>query len=298
MARQAERMHLPYVPLAPAADVPRVPPPSPAICPDRLTAAWQENGVALGAVAADDPTLERLARDRDARKGAYRLYGQVTPGLDRMGRCAHLVNIVAYRLGRAVALLDYAGRDGRCLTPGRIGAHFALARGEKGGEPHDVVDWRFTLPALPEVIAAPDASALGGVIEDLFLPLVDSVATDSRLGRGALWRLVADGVAAGFLLCARDLGIAEHGRSRAEALVQRPGSRLANRQIRFLEGTVPAERSPTGAPLRDRFRLRGGCCRLYTANGGDYCRTCVHRSDRDARLRDHMIETARRGSGD
>ena len=73
----------------------------------------------------------------------------------------------------------------------------------------------------------------------------------------------------------------------ARALLRQRGSKLFNKQTDFEWISLPE------APqIGDWMRVRGGCCRYYTAPAADaaYCTTCVLRDgdSRRERYRDYL----------
>lgn len=139
----------------------------------------------------------------------------------------------------------------------------------------------------PQALSEPvPADVLGEHIETLMQPLVEILSQQSGLGQKALWRLVTDGVAAYYLISQDEDAAQQRAMTRAEAVLNRPGSPLNNRQWHYWQFRLPAEESPTGEPVSRYVRIRGGCCRYYTLEGHDYCGTCVllKKQDREARF--------------
>lgn len=121
-------------------------------------------------------------------------------------------------------------------------------------------------------------------VERHFRPVVEAIFTRTRLSRAALWRLVADAIAGRFLDSGRRFGTVEAAKASAMRILKVPGSPLTNRQLQFFDLTVldghQREFSYT-------FRQRGGCCRFYHVDGGEYCPTCALKdsAERDEELR-------------
>lgn len=109
-------------------------------------------------------------------------------------------------------------------------------------------------------------------LHDHLAPLVSRLRDCTRLSPGAQWRLAADAIAAVFLDLGRRLDGESRARAEALALLKAPDSPLANPHTGYMEVRV-ADRE--GGILRRTFRVRGGCCRIYTCDGGGYCSTCV-----------------------
>jgi hypothetical protein len=121
-------------------------------------------------------------------------------------------------------------------------------------------------------------------IERIFAPIVAATMLASGLSAGALWRLVADNVANGFLWAGRPLGKLEQAMDMANAILADEG-RLNNGKTGFVRVTAGG--------ASDWFLVRGGCCRYFTTAGvtrDDYCTSCVMRSREDqiARYTDYL----------
>lgn len=139
----------------------------------------------------------------------------------------------------------------------------------------------------PRALSEPmPAAVLGEHLEVLLYPLVEAISQQSGLGQKALWRLVTDGMAAYYLISQPEGEAQQRAMARAEAVLNRPGSPLCNRQWHFWRFQLPAKESPTGEPVSRCVRIRGGCCRYYTLEGHDYCGTCVllKKQDRETRF--------------
>lgn len=141
----------------------------------------------------------------------------------------------------------------------------------------------------PDAVILPDQKALRDwlrtTLEAHFSPLIGQVATLTRLGRNAQWRLVADSCALLFLYAGRALNAELFGISEGHTLIQAPHSPLANPQTGYI--TLSCEGQT------DTFRTRGGCCRYYTVSEvGEKCSTCVlHKpEDRDRLLLQYLSQ--------
>ncbi len=149
-----------------------------------------------------------------------------------------------------------------------------------------------------DICLAPDALAIGRAArpcrfaksqEDLFAPLVRRLHSESRLGITALYRLVGDSLAYAFLTHGRALKAEQTAMDTALAILRAPGTKLANKQVRFDQIQLPEAPQISGV-----LRVRGGCCRAYTRPGKpSYCTTCVLRDDesRIERYRDFLRRT-------
>jgi hypothetical protein len=120
-------------------------------------------------------------------------------------------------------------------------------------------------------------------IEQIFEPIVASTMLSSGLSSGALWRLVADNVASGFLWAGKPLGQVERAMDMANAILAE--GRLNNGKTGFVQVTA--------GTASDWYLVRGGCCRYYTtgsATRDDYCTSCVmrKRDDQIARYTNYL----------
>lgn len=117
--------------------------------------------------------------------------------------------------------------------------------------------------------------------EAVLSPLVDAMNAYSSLPRNALWRLAGDSLSAGFLNAGKELGCPERAMAVALSMLREKDTPLYAKQTGFVEIRIPER-----PEISEWFRARGGCCRYYTAEGGEYCTTCVLR---DAESRDHRL---------
>jgi len=106
-------------------------------------------------------------------------------------------------------------------------------------------------------------------IETHFTPLIDAVHQQTRLSRGALWRLVADACALLFLNIGQKTGQTAAAQSEGLTLINAAKSAMRNPHTNYL--------SVVAAGQIKSFVARGGCCRYYTLPGKDKCATCVLR---------------------
>ncbi|MDX1474132.1 MAG: (2Fe-2S)-binding protein, partial [Reinekea sp.] len=117
---------------------------------------------------------------------------------------------------------------------------------------------------------------LGNIVERaLFAPLVEAQRQSCRLGAAAQWRLISDALAYAWLQVGKQQKAEDFARRDFFEGLLGEASKLNNRQVRW-----------TSLHWQDRietFVSRGGCCRYYTADDGDYCRTCVHRDTEQQR---------------
>ncbi|MGR3492072.1 MAG: hypothetical protein ACU0DW_08435 [Shimia sp.] len=136
----------------------------------------------------------------------------------------------------------------------------------------------------------------GPQLAALFAPVVEAIFAQTGLARPALWRLVGDTLAYTLLAQARRVGDAERGIEMARAILRDRGTKLFSKQTDF--EMIRLEDDPA---VGDWLRLRGGCCRVYTAkeDATAYCTTCVHRDaeSRRSRFRAHLRSRAATTTG-
>lgn len=243
----------------------------------------------VAALFADERFIEAmLARQQAA-----------TPGLDAKGAAAFFISEYANLLGivAAVPLLSHG------LVPNLAPDNCALALSlSPGAAPR--VRLRFLRPAgatdrlRPQTAAAllravgheGLRAALAEGLEAHMAPLIHRLQSRTGLPWQAMWRLVADAVAARFLEAGRQLGCEAAAKEEAMAVLKRPGSPLANRQLHFFDIVIREDRPSRRVLARRSFRARGGCCRFYTAPNGSLCSTCVlvEPDERRHRIEAHM----------
>ncbi len=246
--------------------------------------------MALSASEHDDlrdgpVSLANLARNAARLDGWLVEHRRLHPGMDLKAAAAFMVGGIARELGEAVAPALLTGRPS--LLPGPDSARLRLAWAvyEEDGATEPAITYRVQLGGRE---AAPSPEALRIAFEATHAPLIAALVRRTGLGRSALWRLVTDSLAAALLEVAQEAGELASGMDIARATLGDRASPLFNRQWRFFE--VEARRpdgTPNGRPVHEWFRARGGCCRYYTTDGGEYCSTCVLRDpeSRDERLR-------------
>ncbi|APZ51159.1 ferric iron reductase [Salipiger abyssi] len=147
---------------------------------------------------------------------------------------------------------------------------------------------------------SPDPAATGGQAEraptpeltDRFrseierhsAPLISRLSALTGLAPAAFWRLVADAIAAAFLMAGREIGRQPMTKDLALKIMKGAGSPLHNPQLHFFELDLADGSEP---PRLMSFRGRGGCCRFYAVEGGRLYATCVLKApaprDRDLR---------------
>jgi hypothetical protein len=229
--------------------------------------------------------------------------GSLNRGTDRKACAAFLMTDYAFIFSLAsVPLFASSGILPDC-SPQQIALQFHQRRHERDGHVHEVrrAHVRYLSSAFsarngddarhPDACGQFDHSAhcelFRRSIEDHFRPLIEVLFMRAKLPRSALWRLVADAVAARFLEAGRELGHVEEAKASAMAILKQTGSPLNNPQLHYFElGVLDRD----GRPFSYDFRGRGGCCRYYTVDGGELCSTCVLKKprERDAELRQAM----------
>lgn len=211
----------------------------------------------LDAVATHPDVLDRWLADT----------ATLAKGIDRRTAAAYLMSILVLRLGEILGTLYLEGAAVPAMSAADLYTDLWVAG---HGRSRDI-GFRFWLQ--PEGVGqAHDRDTLASSIVAIHGPLVAALHQQTGLSRTALWRLVTDGMTGGFLAWGKLNGNATLARSEAGAIFQ--DAPLHNRQWRFVEAT-----GQSGAS--EWFRLRGGCCRLYKSEGGEYCTTCVIRDRED-----------------
>lgn len=214
-----------------------------------------------------------------------------SPGMDEKTKAAYLVGQYVYFLclSAGAAYLKHG------VFPDFSASRLAL----RLEQPADMLDafrryhFRFLRDAPPHA----GRDAFRHMLESHAGGLVSALAQISRLGRGALWRIVGDALAAAFLEIGNRLGAVDHAVAEATALLKQPGSPLRNKEMRFLTLSISVDDGPSAEELTETFRLRGGCCRFYKTDGGSICTTCVLNApdEQERGLKAFMLENHRRG---
>jgi len=117
---------------------------------------------------------------------------------------------------------------------------------------------------------------LRATIIAFFEPFITPVYHYSKLSAAAQWRLIADSIAAAWLLVGRELNCEVMAKEKAMAILQQEKSPLTNRQTHYADVNIwhPEPKRQT-INVTKTYRLRGGCCRAYTADAHQHCATCV-----------------------
>lgn len=231
----------------------------------------------LARMIADSSTLAALV----ARKQA-----QARGGDMRLG-CAYLIGDLGWEIGRVLGGLWLLGWKVRMIEPEAVAIVLREVSWEDSGESGTSVVLDMTLDPAGMTDGGTDPADLARCIASLLSPLVAELARSTRLGATAQWRLVSDGLAGGLIQQGRAIGLMREAVALGRSITADSATPLRSRRLELIEITCPGQSDVT-----EWFRLRGGCCRYYTASGesGDYCTTCVHRdrSDQVARLSEYL----------
>lgn len=220
-------------------------------------------------------------------------HASLSPGMDCLTQASLFLNRLSDDVMEVVAWLDLFGYSLIDVRPAALKVRHCWTSVEKDGEMRPILYYRSQLPMPVRSRSSLSAAQLGSQLVALWQGLIAAIAQHSGLGRGAQWRLITDALAAAYLEIGKEAGCEERAMTRAADIVTAAGKPLSNRQWCFKRYEVPAQQSPTGEDLAGWFRVRGGCCRLYTLEDNHYCGTCVllkeeerqHRFSRALRLR-------------
>ncbi len=204
-----------------------------------------------GEFGAEWTTLAALAADRfDVAEAYFDMAARLEPGLDRRGQGAYFIGGIAFYVAVTLAWSVLRDRPVPALTP----EGFAITPNTGG--------W-LRYRAAADMPAG--GESVGRVIEASLAPLLPRIKAATGLGEPAQWRTIADNVASGFLYIGRHLGCEARGEALGLELVRDPEFRFFNGHTGFyhVDGQC--------------FLKRGGCCRYFTADAGDYCATCILR---------------------
>jgi hypothetical protein len=205
-----------------------------------------------------------------------------TVGMDDKARAAYLIGYVAWYLAMDLATLRLAGVGVPDVTATQIMAALEWYHWEEDGESGEAVRFALRFVTQDEAVYSPlNLDGVRALIEAAHAPLIERLYATTRLGRSALWRLVADAVAVSWLNVGQRLGRESEAMDEAMAIIRAPGSPLHNKQTGFVEIVADDPDNPGEALGCGWFRARGGCCRYYTTEGaeGDWCTTCVLRPE-------------------
>lgn len=226
--------------------------------------------VTLADMAAGGAELGRLV---DLKKS------QAKGGDERLG-CAYLIGDLGWELGHVLAGLWLLGWRVSAADPAAIALTIRTVNWEEDGATgtSHVIDLSLDPAGLKAGGSLP--LHLARVMEELLGGIVSALARRTKLGQAAQWRLVGDGLSAALVEMGRRTNRLDEALSVGRAILGDRTTRLRSPQTEFVH--IRLAHRPD---VSDWFRIRGGCCRYYTASGesGEYCTTCVLR-DRDDQI--------------
>lgn len=221
--------------------------------------------------------------------------GQAKGGDDKLG-CAYLIGEIGWMLGRLLGGLWLAGWHVQDAAPSAIALTLRPVAWEDDGTSGmaQVIDLHLDPAGLTCGGDNPRhlARAMVGLHQDLIAALVRCTG----LGQAAQWRLVGDGLSGALLEQGKSLGQVPQALTLGRTILGDKTTKLHARQAAYVEIILPGETEAAPPRARDWFRLRGGCCRYYTSDDGEYCATCVlrDRDDQIARLVAQVAEASAR----
>lgn len=262
------------------------------------SAMWPETVTDLGALEPGWISAEALFADAAAVEEYLAYEGSFYQRVDRRTSAAAMMVDYSYIFAMATVPLLAGFGIVPDLSPRNYALQFHLAPLEHDGQTLDVrrahirflsttfrTNREVRMDAAHQPVESTDICDLyRQAVEDHMRPLVETLSDRTGLSRSALWRLVADAIAAGFLDAGRRFDRLEEAQAMAMKILKQPGSPLCNRQLHFFELTLRDDEQRK--LLSWTFRARGGCCRYYTVEEGKLCHTCVlkKREDRNAGL--------------
>lgn len=220
-------------------------------------------------------SIAELSADRfDIAEAYFAAWQSTYPGLDRRAGGAYLIGGLAYSLTGLMVALRIA--NGGVPDLSRVAIR---------------LDGREIRFRLPETVTLHPATALdmARALEAVLDTLVVRLKAETRLALPAQWRCAADSFASAFLYTGRYLGAEARMRDEAASIINHPCLKMANPQTGYREVTINCA---DGREVSQSFLKRGGCCRYYTSDGGEYCTTCVLRPENEqvARLGKYLHE--------
>ncbi len=234
--------------------------------------------------------LSALEMNRSSCEHALSFETEIEGDLDSKGCAAYLMNRLSYELARVVAAVDLTGHQTRHFTAHNIAFTTTLEQTWYNGQSLPYLKTSFVVPPcfLIEQIDCP--KQVNATFLRIFAPVVQALTISGKLSTGALWRIVGDGIAAGYLELGKTAGNPDLARRRAEEILKDRNTPLWNKKLGFIEIELPTDQSPTAKSIKETFRTRGGCCRYYTSqrSEGVYCPTCVHVKDHNAVLQQYL----------
>ncbi|PCJ08043.1 MAG: hypothetical protein COB16_08570 [Rhodobacteraceae bacterium] len=234
--------------------------------------------------------LSALEMDSCICEQALSFETKIEDDLDSKTRAAYLMNRLSYELARVVAAVDLTGHQTRHFTADNIAFTTTLEQTWYNGLSLPYLKTSFVVPPCFMIEQIDCAKQVNATFLRIFAPVVRALTAIGKLSTGALWRIVGDGIAAGYLELGKAAGDPELARKRAEEILEDHNTPLWNKKLGFIEIELPADQSPTAKPIKETFRKRGGCCRYYTSrrSEGTYCPTCVHVKDHTAVLQQYL----------
>lgn len=224
-------------------------------------------------------TLAALAQGQWLDTLVQQKQRQAMNGDARLG-CAYLVAEIAWQLGTVFGGLWLTGWRVRTVDPAAVAL---TPRAVIWADAENGTAWvcDLSIDAVRCHSGGAEVSDFTAVIAGLMQDMVAALATLTGLGAAAQWRQIGDGVCGAILAQGKALGRMGEAVALANAIIADRTTRLGCKQAELVEIAVPNRIGAT-----EWFLLRGGCCRYYTSDGGEYCSTCIHRSrdDRIARL--------------
>lgn len=268
---------------------------------------WPEPRLDVGALAPGWITTAALFADDAAIDDHLAYQGSFNEGADAKSRAAFLLSdYCAMFTVSSVPLLVGAGVVPD-FAPTRFAMQFYLRRVEHDGQSAELrrAHVRFLSPAFasdresatdhPDAQPLPDRTGLCDrfreSVEAHFVVVIDALQRRTGLPKSAMWRLVGDALAVGFLDAGRRYDRLPASLAMAEAVLKHDGSPLKNRQMHFCDVTVCDAADPDRVLACHTFRARGGCCRYYRIPGGKLCSTCVLH---DAATRERLLQNVMR----
>ncbi|EAR07876.1 (2Fe-2S)-binding protein [Reinekea blandensis] len=211
-----------------------------------------------------DPSWHRLdeALQSDWLAQKYQRFATDYPGLDQRGQGAFAVGRVSYIFATILAACDLSLGQVPPLTSTNL-----WLREE---------DEQLRLRLTSVDLAAVSSATLREMLINLMSAFIGPVKTTSRLNAAAQWRLISDSVAVAWQMVGRTLNNEAEAEARAMDILAAEPSPLRNKQTGFTRVSVWVPgKDQAPVQVEQSYRIRGGCCRLYTADDRDYCATCV-----------------------
>ncbi|MBU2864412.1 (2Fe-2S)-binding protein [Reinekea forsetii] len=213
--------------------------------------------------------LNLIEDDSDILDLLYLNFVKAYPGLDKKGQASFSVQLLTYQLASILAQAVLSEKLQLNISVNDV----QLSLNNKSGD-----QLQNGLPTLhliePSVNAQtmsikPLAAHFYITITQFVEPLIDKQRIAMRLSVGAQWRLVADAIASACLAAGQLHSKSEQAILLFKMMQKINESKIANPHTSIIKLSQKIDRY---------FVSRGGCCRYYTAVGGDYCAGCIHRT--------------------